>query len=108
MTIRNAVVLLKHTNKDIRTAAMTIFACAFGLTSESFEEIKRLYLQNNLRSVQLKELEVICQKVVKKNGNRVRVDNSPVKKHNVLSDMHSLIPEKFFEVPYMLAPSEKR
>lgn len=22
--------------------------------------------------------------------------------------MHSLIPEKFFEVPYMLAPSEKR
>lgn len=48
---------------------------------------------------------MICLKVVKKNGNRIRVD-SPIKRH--ISDMHSLIPEKFFEVPYMLAPSEKR
>lgn len=78
MTIKNSIILLKHTNKDIRGAAMTIFACAFSLTSETFEETKKLYLQKNIRSVQLKELELVCLRVVKKNVNRVR--ESPVKK----------------------------
>lgn len=44
MTIKNSISLLKHTNKDIRGAAMTIFACAFSLTSESFDDVKKLYL----------------------------------------------------------------
>ncbi|CAD8196337.1 unnamed protein product [Paramecium octaurelia] len=95
--IELCVSLVSHTNKVIRQKSINIFCKLFQMISESFEQVKKTYLDKRLRQIQIKELEQLCSKITKKTQKIEIQSTQPVIQ---IIDLHTLLPDKFFEMPY--------
>lgn len=88
--------LVQNTNKTIRNQAISIFGKIFSMVHESFETIRKTYLKDT-RQIYVKELEQLCKKIAKKPMLMKLELGHPVVE---IIDLHQLLPDKFFELPY--------
>ncbi|CAD8155605.1 unnamed protein product [Paramecium pentaurelia] len=95
--IELCVSLVQHTNKVIRQKSINIFCKLYQMISESFEQVKKTYLDKRLRQIQIKELEQLCSKITKKTQ---KIDIQSIQPTIQIIDLHTLLPDKFFEMPY--------
>ncbi|CAD8205048.1 unnamed protein product [Paramecium octaurelia] len=95
--IELCVSLVQHTNKVIRQKSINIFCKLFQMISESFEQVKKTYLDKRLRQIQIKELEQLCNKITKKTQ---KIEIQSIQPVIQIIDLHTLLPDKFFEMPY--------
>ena len=107
--------MIAHSNRAIRKTAFEILKVLYSYIEETSEELLNISFDNfELRSYHIKELKdlgktkkVTNRKLVKVNDGSVKLHdhnlNKKIQNHEIKVDLGTLMPEKYLEIPYMVA-----